>query len=88
MPAVLSPLIGKVVRDQLTTRTRVRALRDELRKLAGSRDLDEAALKAKLAELRKLREAARPWLASLRQGLQELLTFEQEAKLVALGILE
>ncbi len=86
--AVLSPLIGKVVRYQITTRTRVRALRDEIGKLAGSKDLDEAALKAKLAELRKLREAARTRLASLRQGLQELLTFEQKARLVALGILE
>ncbi len=85
--AVLEPLIQKVIAQQVTTGRSARTLRDEIRKLVTLETTDEAAIKGKLAELRQLRDTAQSKLKAMQDGLRELLTFEQEAKLVGLGVL-
>ncbi len=84
---MLEPLIQKVIAQQVTTGRSARTLRDEIRKLVTLETTDEAAIKGKLAELRQLRDTAQSKLKAMQDGLRELLTFEQEAKLVGLGVL-
>jgi hypothetical protein len=54
----------------------------------GSEKPDAADVKAKLLALRQAREKARQELAKAQQELREVLTVEQEARLVLVGMLD
>lgn len=49
---------------------------------------DEDAYKARMAEFRKERDALKAKASELKENLRGLLSFDQEAKLVALGVLD
>jgi len=49
---------------------------------------DEEALKARMAEFRKGRDARKATVAELKESLRGILSYDQEAKLVAMGVLE
>ncbi len=85
--AVLGPLIEQLMRYQRSSARQLKTLRDQLSKLAGGKG-DEAALRKKIEALRKSQTESARKLASLRAGLRELLTFDQEAKLIGLDILD
>ncbi len=85
--AVLEPLIEKIARHQAAGQRQLARLRSQLGKLsAGSGDTD--ALRKTVANLRKSQTQLSDKLKSMRVGLRELLTFEQEVKLIAHGILD
>lgn len=84
--AVIQPLIEKIVTFQVESQRKLDGVRGEISKLAG--EGNEAAVKEKVAEFRKARDEAAKKRALLQDGLRELLTAAQEAKLIARGILE
>jgi Spy/CpxP family protein refolding chaperone len=61
---------------------------DALRKTLEKEKPDTADIKAKLIVLREIREKARQELAKAQQELREILTIDQEAKLVLAGLLD
>jgi Spy/CpxP family protein refolding chaperone len=85
--AVVLPVLDKILAAQTAARESLRTQQQALQqKAAGDVTTDE--LKAQLDAFRKARKDAQDKLASARAELQELLTLQQEAKLVALGILD
>jgi len=60
----------------------------ELQKLLEDEDAKSAAIKEKLAALRKAREKAKKELAAAQKDLREVVTVRQEAHLVLMGMLD
>lgn len=85
--AVLGPLIEKVLRYRASSSRKLEAQRARLRKLTEGSG-DAAALRKRVAALRKEREAVTARLKTLQEGLRELLTFQQETTLIAHGVLD
>lgn len=81
--AVIKPLVEKLVSYQVTGANKLRQLRDGIGKLE-----EEAAIKGKMAEYTKAREEYRAKVALLSNGLRELVTVQQEAKLFSLRIFD
>ncbi|MHC5036060.1 MAG: hypothetical protein ACYTHM_01985 [Planctomycetota bacterium] len=85
--AVLKPLCEKVIRFQADAEKKMEETSAKLRELVGKADATEA-LKASLDGLRTLRKENAAKLKTLQDNLRELLTFEQEALLVVLKVLD
>lgn len=83
---VLVPMIEAVVNAQNTLRSSNDTQRREFTEFLRS-GLPTEAITARLTEFREQRGEAETVLETARASLQEVLTLEQEAKLVALGIL-
>ncbi|MBI4614821.1 MAG: hypothetical protein HY720_14515 [Planctomycetes bacterium] len=86
-PSILKPMVEEIEKLRAD-----RAAMDEARQaLVAALDggaADEETLKARLADFRKIREEREAALAAKRAELQELLTLQQEARLVELGVIE
>jgi Spy/CpxP family protein refolding chaperone len=84
---VVEPMIEAVVAARKAQGEAVRSARDTL-KQAIEGQTDEGAITTAVAEFRKARDEARAKTEEAQGDLRELLTVEQEAKLVALGLLD
>lgn len=85
--AVVLPVLDKIIAAQTESREGLRAQRTALQEKAVG-DVTSDELTTQLAAFRKARKDARAKVDAARTELQELLTLQQEAKLVALGLLE
>jgi Spy/CpxP family protein refolding chaperone len=85
--AAVMPLIEKAVDARTQTRTDGDKRREEFLTFVKKTSTPEE-VKAKLEEYRKAREADSDKVKTAQKALRDVLTIEQEAKLVALGILE
>ncbi len=83
---VLLPLIENVMKAQSELQQIEGPGRNELTSFLRS-GADQEAIQARLTDFRTKRTDAEKKLEAARKELRELLTFEQEAKLVAFGIL-
>lgn len=81
--AVIRPLIEKLVSYQVTAGRALRELRESIGKLE-----DEAAIRGRMEEYRKGVDEYRTKVELLTNGLRELVTVQQEAKLFALRIFD
>jgi periplasmic protein CpxP/Spy len=85
--SVVTPLLDATLTARETSRadddTRRRAFSDKLKETT-----DPEAVNTLLAEFRAAREAGRATVKTSQDQLREVLTVDQEAKLVALGLLE
>ncbi len=68
--------------------TEVQKATDALRKALEAEKPDTADIKTKLTALREVREKAKQELSKAQQELREILTVDQEAKLVLAGLLD
>ena len=84
---ILKPKIESILKAQSDNQRKLYELSNEMRKLMGS-ETDSAALKAKLDAYRAKRTELEAALKKLQEELRELLTYEQEAKLVLHRVLE
>ncbi len=84
---VIMPIIEKIIDAQIALQRTVPEQRRELEGFLKS-GADEEAITARLADFRNARKAARDTLEGAQGELLELLTLEQEAKCVALGVLD
>jgi Spy/CpxP family protein refolding chaperone len=85
--AAVMPLIEKAVDARTQTRTDGDKRREEFLTFVKKTSTPEE-VKAKLEEYRKARETDQEKVKTAQKALRDVLTIEQEAKLVALGILE
>lgn len=81
--SAIQPLVEKVIQYQVTAGKAVRDAREAIGKVEG-----EDQIKLKVDDYRKVRAEYEEKLALLSSGLRELLTVQQEAKLIALRVLE
>ncbi len=85
--AVVTPRLDTVLETRdLTQREAQRAREEFMTKVRET--ADQAALQKLLADFRTARESGKSQEKAAMDGLRELLTVEQEAKLVGLGILD
>lgn len=85
--AVVTPRLDTVLETRdLTQREAQRAREEFMTKVRET--TDQAALQKLLADYRTARESGKAQEKTAMDGLRELLTVEQEAKLVGLGILD
>jgi Spy/CpxP family protein refolding chaperone len=85
--AVVTPRLDTVLETRdLTQREAQRAREEFMTKVRET--ADQAALQKLLADYRTARESGKSQEKTAMDGLRELLTVEQEAKLVGLGILD
>jgi Spy/CpxP family protein refolding chaperone len=85
--AAVLPLIEKAVDARTQTRTDGDKRREEFLTFVKKTSTPEE-VKAKLEEYRKARESDQEKVKTAQKALRDVLTIEQEAKLVALGILD
>lgn len=85
--AVLQPMVAKLLRFDASAAVRIAALRRAISKLAGAQSVDGDALQAKVKDLRKALADQAATREALEGSLRELVTFEQEAKLIGSGVL-
>lgn len=85
--AVITPLLDAVLQGRDVGRADAETRRRELQQKVAE-TTDPEAIGKLLAEFRAAREAARAAALQSQEQLREVLTVEQEAKLVALGVLE
>jgi Spy/CpxP family protein refolding chaperone len=84
---IIMPKIEEIVKTQGGKVSAYRDQRRQVEALLKSPDVDEESIDRELALLRKLREEEKNKIEKLQEGLRELLTLKQEAKLVLAGIL-
>ena len=84
---VLKPRIKALIENQSKYRSKEGKLQRELSRLVRSKDADSAGIKEKLTALRKLRQEFEATRTKLEKDLKDLLTLEQEAKLVTHRVL-
>lgn len=86
------PLIQKVLDARAEARTNGDKRKEEftqfVKKVGGADEAQKAELQKKLEEFRKARETDQNHVKDAQAALREVLTIENEAKLVALGILD
>lgn len=85
--AVITPLLDAVLQGREAGRGDAETRRRELQTKVGE-TTDPEAIGKLLSDFRAAREAARAAALQTQEQLREVLTVEQEAKLVALGVLE
>ena len=85
---IIGPMIRKTLQARNAQMQKVREKRREFEEFARAGGASEKELAARLAEFRKVRDEAESALKAQQEELRSLLTIEQEAKLVALGVLE
>lgn len=85
--AVITPLLDAVLQGRDAARTEAETRRRELQQKVGE-TTDAEAIGKLLADYRAARETAHATALQTQEQLREVLTVEQEAKLVALGVLE
>lgn len=85
--AVITPLLDAVLQGREAGRGDADTARRTLQQKV-SETTDPEAIGKLLSEFRAAREAARATALQTQEQLREVLTVEQEAKLVALGVLE
>jgi hypothetical protein len=86
------PLIQKVLDARAEARTSYEKRKEEFtdfaKKATGQDDAGKAAIQKKLDEFRRAREADQEKVKDAEAALRDVLTIDNEAKLVALGILD
>jgi hypothetical protein len=85
--SAIMPLVEKVIDTRSTARDEGDKKREEFLTFVKKGGTPEE-LKAKLDEYRKARDSEHDKVVASQKALREVLTIEQEAKLVGLGILE
>jgi Spy/CpxP family protein refolding chaperone len=84
---VITPLVEKAVDARMTTRTEGDKRREEFLAFV-KKDSPAEEVKAKLEAFRKARDEDNAKVTAAQKALRDVLTPEQEAKLVALGVLD
>jgi len=84
---IIMPKIEEIVKTQAGKVSAYRDQRRQVEALLKSPEVDEESIDRELALLRKLREEEKNKIEKLQEGLRELLTLKQEAKLVLAGVL-
>jgi Spy/CpxP family protein refolding chaperone len=86
------PLLQRLLDARAEARVNGDKRREEftqfVKKVGGADEAQKAELQKKLDEFRKAREAEQAKIKDAQSALREVLTIENEAKLVALGILD
>jgi hypothetical protein len=89
--AAVMPLVQKLLDVRAEVRTAGEKRREDfkqyVRKADGSTDAQKAEIAAKLAEYRKAVESDKKRVKDAEQALREVLTVDNEAKLVGIGVL-
>ena len=85
------PLVQKLLDTRVQVRVDAEKRREEfkayVRKADGTTDAQKAEIAAKLAEYRKAVEEDKKKVKDAEQALREVLTVDNEAKLVGIGVL-